>query len=71
MRDPLKLSPDERAALEDLRKRLEREGGLRISDEKLLFVILKVAAQLPHEDLARLIKEGLADMSPDKNPKNQ
>lgn len=68
MHDSTKLSRQEREALDELRKRLEKEGGLRISNEKFLMALLQAAAQLPEEDLLRLLKQGIEDSKLEGNP---
>ena len=63
----MKLTEEERKALDRILDRLRAEG-LRLSDEKLVMALVKAAAQLPEEDLLRLLKESLSEADAGENP---
>ena len=70
MTTPLKLSDEERQAIDRMRIRL-LEQGLRVSDEKFVLAILKAATKLPEGELMALIREGLSGITPTNDPTPQ
>lgn len=58
LKGKIRLKECDRKTMDRIKEELERQG-LHISDEKFVAVMLNVAAQLPEEELIRLVKEGL------------
>jgi hypothetical protein len=64
-RSELRLSLQERESLDQIRALLATQG-MKVSDEKVLLVVLQAAAKLPESELVRLIRESMSSADQDR-----
>lgn len=67
MNPQIRLTPEELEALARIRERFTQEG-LRMTDEKFVLIMLRAAAQLPEEELVRLLKQEMQGVRPEDDP---
>lgn len=70
MKPEIRLTDQERQGLDRIKEKLAAQG-IRLDDAKFILALLRAAAQLPEEDLVKLIKETLESGSADRNPGNK